>query len=54
MGRGWSSELESLQNFPPSTAIGSDVLLLPDKTALRRVGDLADMSAIFLSPQVKT
>lgn len=28
MGRGWPSELESLQNCPPSTGIGSDILLL--------------------------
>lgn len=36
--RGWSSELESLQNGPSATAIGSSVLLLPDRGLWERPG----------------
>jgi len=55
VGRGWSSKLERLQNCPPtmSAGLGSDVLLLPDARALSTVMELADVSSICLSPQLK-
>lgn len=36
-----------------SAGLGSDVLLLPDARALSTVMELADVSSICLSPQLK-